>query len=116
MYAAAHIKRVLQTFPGVFKGIGEFTIHKEFVSPKVAGVVASLLNPALDSIFSFCGETGLLAIIHNDINKPFPKVYVETYLSDLKDVFRRHPDASIIWAHVGLGRIVNPVKDQVTLI
>ena len=37
MYAADHIKRVLQTFPGVFSGIGEFTIHKEFVSSKIAG-------------------------------------------------------------------------------
>ena len=37
MYAADHIRRVLQTFPGVFSGIGEFTIHKEFVSAKVAG-------------------------------------------------------------------------------
>jgi len=34
MYAADHIRRVLQTFPGVFTGIGEFTIHKEFVSAK----------------------------------------------------------------------------------
>src|SRR5215470_16896540 len=32
MYAADHIRRVLMTFPGVFTGIGEFTIHKEFVS------------------------------------------------------------------------------------
>ncbi len=40
MYAADHIRRVLQTFPGVFSGIGEFTIHKEFVSAKVAGDVA----------------------------------------------------------------------------
>jgi hypothetical protein len=31
---------VLKTFPGVFEGIGEFTIHKEFVS-KVAGETAS---------------------------------------------------------------------------
>src|SRR4030095_10521914 len=37
MYAADHIRRVLKTFPGVFSGIGEFTIHKEFVSSKVAG-------------------------------------------------------------------------------
>ena len=37
MYAADHIKRVLMTFPGVFSGIGEFTIHKEFVSAKIAG-------------------------------------------------------------------------------
>ncbi len=44
MYAADHIRRVLTTFPGVFSGIGEFTIHKEFVSSKVAGEVASLQN------------------------------------------------------------------------
>ena len=37
MYAADHIRRVLETFPGVFTGIGEFTIHKEFVSAKIAG-------------------------------------------------------------------------------
>ncbi len=34
MYAADHIRRVLTTFPGVFSGIGEFSIHKEFVSSK----------------------------------------------------------------------------------
>src|SRR3954469_17388791 len=42
MYAADHIRRVLQTFPGVFTGIGEFSIHKEFVAAKIAGEVASL--------------------------------------------------------------------------
>ena len=116
MYAPAHIKRVLQTFPGVFNGIGEFSIHKEFVSSKVAGEVASLLNPALDSIFSFCAETGLLSILHNDIDKPFPKAYTQSYVSDLTDVVRRHPGATIIWAHVGLGRIVRPIKDQIGII
>jgi hypothetical protein len=33
MYGVDHIKRVLRTFPGVFTGTGEFTIHKEFVRP-----------------------------------------------------------------------------------
>ena len=55
MYAADHIKRVLMTFPGVFSGIGEFTIHKEFVSSKIAGKTASLLDPALDRILDFRG-------------------------------------------------------------
>ena len=50
MYAADHIRRVLLTFPGVFSGIGEFTIHKEFVSSKISGETASLTNPALDRI------------------------------------------------------------------
>ena len=73
MYAADHIRRVLQTFPGVFSGIGEFTIHKEFVSSKIAGETASLTNPALDRILDFAGEVGLVVLLHNDIDMPFPK-------------------------------------------
>src|SRR5262252_4993958 len=68
MYATDHIRRVLQTFPGVFSGIGEFTIHKEFVSPKVAGEVASLQDPALDRVLDFAAEAGLVVLIHNDID------------------------------------------------
>ena len=79
MYAADHIKRVLKVFPGVFTGIGEFTIHKEFVSSKVSGETASLNNPALDRILDFAAETGLVVILHNDIDMPFPKSGQEPY-------------------------------------
>lgn len=111
MYGVEHIKRVLRTFPGVFTGIGEFTIHKEFVSSKVAGDTASLTDPALDRIFDFCAESGLIAILHNDIDMPFAKQGAEpVYLTQAKDLLRRHPGATIIWAHVGLGRVVHPVQ------
>jgi hypothetical protein len=111
MYAADHIKRVLTTFPGVFTGIGEFTIHKEFVSAKVAGETASLTNPALDRILDFAAEAGLVVILHNDIDMPFAKTDAEpAYLAQMKSLLKRHPKATIIWAHVGLGRIVHPVK------
>jgi hypothetical protein len=117
MYAADHIKRVLQTFPGVFSGIGEFTIHKEFVSAKVAGETASLTNPALDRILDFAGEVGLVVLIHNDVDMPFPRPGQEPYqVLQLRDLFRRHPKTTIIWAHCGLGRIVRPVKDQIGIV
>ena len=117
MYAADHIKRVLLTFPGVFEGIGEFTIHKEFVSPKVAGETASLTNPALDRILDFAGEAGLVVILHNDIDMPFPKPGQDPYqITQLYELFKRHPKTAIIWAHCGLGRIVRPVKDQLGLL
>ena len=112
MYAADHIRRVLKTFPGVFSGIGEFTIHKEFVSSKVAGETASLTNPALDRILDFAAEAGLVVLMHNDIDMPFPKPGQDPYqLTQLYDLFRRHPATTIVWAHCGLGRIVHPVKD-----
>jgi hypothetical protein len=117
MYAADHIKRVLTIFPGIFSGIGEFTIHKEFVSAKISGETASLTNPALDRILSLAEETGLVVLIHNDIDMPFPRSGQEPYmLAQMKALFSRHPNASIIWAHAGLGRIVRPVKDQLAIL
>src|SRR5436190_10326155 len=104
MYAADHIKRVLKVFPGVFSGIGEFTIHKEFVSSKVSGETASLNNPALDRILDFAAETGLVVILHNDIDMPFPKSGQEPYLvKQIRDLFKRHKQTYIIWTHCGLG-------------
>lgn len=117
MYGADHIRRVLQTFPGVFSGIGEFTIHKEFVSAKVAGATASLQNPALDRILDFAAETGLVVLIHNDMDVPFAKEgSTPAYLSQMKAVLKRHPKTTIIWAHTGMGRIVRPVRGHAATI
>jgi hypothetical protein len=111
MYGVDHIRRVLQTFPGVFSGIGEFTIHKEFVSAKISGETASLANPALDRILDFAAEVGLVVLIHNDIDMPFATQGAEpVYLSQMKALLARHPSATIIWAHTGLGRVVQPVS------
>lgn len=111
MYAADHIRRVLQTFPGVFSGIGEFTIHKEFVSAKIPGEIASLQNPALDRILDFAAEAGLVVILHNDIDIPVAKGDAEpAYLNQMKAAFKRHPKTTIIWAHMGLGRLVAPPR------
>ena len=116
MYAADHIKRVLLTFPGVFEGIGEFTIHKEFVSSKIAGEVASLTDPALDRLLDFAAEVGMVTILHNDVDRPFAKKgATPTFLSQVEDVFRRHPRNTIIWAHTGLGRIIQPIEGHVAM-
>jgi hypothetical protein len=117
VYAADHVRRVLETFPGVFEGIGEFTIHKEFVSSKVAGDVASLTDPALDRLLDFAGEAGLVTLIHNDMTFPFPKPdKALVYFDQMRALLLRHPKTTIIWAHLGLGRVIQPVKGHVALI
>src|SRR5258708_34963255 len=110
MYAVDHIRRVLQTFPGVFSGIGEFSIHKEFVSAKIAGEVASLQDPALDRILDFAAEVGLVVLIHNDMDVPFAKEGSQpAYLDEMKALFKRHPNTIIVWAHTGMCRVFRQV-------
>ncbi len=109
MYAADHIRRVLQIFPGVFSGIGEFSVHKEFVTAKVAGEIPSLTNPALDRIFELASEAGLAVILHCDIDVPFDDHdLMPRYNEQLGALARRHPAVTIIWAHLGLGRVIFP--------
>jgi predicted TIM-barrel fold metal-dependent hydrolase len=117
MYAADHIRRVLKTFPGVFSGIGEFTIHKEFVSSKISGETASLTNPALDRVLDFAAEAGLIALIHNDADVPFPKEgAAPAYVAQMKALLKRHPETTIIWAHCGLGRVVVPIHGHIAML
>jgi hypothetical protein len=117
MYAADHIRRVLETFPGVFTGIGEFTIHKEFVSSKLATEVPSLNDPALDRVLAFAGEVGLLVLVHCDMDTPFPKPGAKpTFLAPMKALLRRHPKTTCIWAHLGLGRVIRPLRQHATLV
>jgi Amidohydrolase len=117
MYAADHIRRVLKAFPGVFTGIGEFSIHKEFVSAKISGEVASLQDQALDRLIDFATEVGLVVLIHNDVDVPFAKPgAAPAYAAQMKALFKRHPNTTFIWAHIGVGRIIRPVKEQAAIV
>ena len=112
MYAADHIRRVLRTFPGVFAGIGEFSIHKEFVSSKVSGHPASLRNPALDRILETAAEIGLVVILHCDIDNVRPAEPPD-HAEALLRLFAEHSETAIIWAHTGLGRFIAPAPGHV---
>ena len=62
-------------------------------------------------ILDFAAEAGLVVIIHNDVDMPFAKTDAPpVYLEQMRALLKRHQNASIIWAHVGLGRIVHPVQ------
>jgi predicted TIM-barrel fold metal-dependent hydrolase len=111
-----HIRNVLLAFPGVFVGVGEFSIHKELVSSRVTGHVASLHNPAIDGIFEFAAESGLIVLIHCDIDEMRPTPERPAHIDNLKKLFARHSKTSIIHAHTGLGRYVGPSDDHLKLL
>ena len=117
MYATDHIRRVLRLYPGVFSGIGEFSVHKEVVTPKTVGHTASLRNPALDRVLEFAGEVGLLALVHNDVDVILPHADARpTHFDAFVELVRRHPDTTILWAHAGLGRFIEPTAGYVGLL
>ncbi len=137
-YGAQHIKRVLLTFPGAFAGIGEFTVHKELVSRKIAGETIrstatvplppdldkkgtmSLYAQSLADLLKVAEETGLVVTLHNDLYQTevnydgtVEAIYPDrTYEAALKHLCSTAPQASVIWAHTGLGRYVKPTSSH----
>jgi predicted TIM-barrel fold metal-dependent hydrolase len=101
----------------VFTGIGEFSVHKEFVSDKARPGPANLLGPAIDSVLAAAGEIGLLTILHNDMDVPFATGAEEpAYLEQMKALLRRHPKTTVVWAHTGVGRASRPVKHHAAVL
>ncbi len=109
MYAVEHIKRMLKMYPRTFVGLGEFSIHKEFVSSKIEGSSAVIMSKSLASVLSFAAEAGLPVIFHNDIDTPMNnRTELPTYAKQMYRLLKRHKNTTIIWAHTGLGRTVSP--------
>lgn len=142
MYAAQQVKRAILTFPGAFVGIGEFTIHKEIVSNKIAGEPikytissdvqfppdvkvngkVSLYAKSLEYLLKTASDIGLIVNIHNDI---YPAIVdyngnlislhpSESYVNGLIHLCSKSSNAKVIWSHTGLGRYVKPYKEHLT--
>ena len=51
------------------------------------------------------------------MDRPFArKGEPPAFLAQFKDLLRRHPKSSIIWAHMGLGRVIQPVEHHIAML
>ncbi|WP_156406474.1 MULTISPECIES: hypothetical protein [unclassified Hydrogenophaga] len=101
--------RKLSNNPGVFTGVGEITVHKEWVERKVPIQHQANLtdrSEGLKGLMKTCGVIGMPVVLHCDVDvMPFdrregaPPAYFEPIKAFLAD-----PDCvntKIIWAHAG---------------
>jgi hypothetical protein len=143
-FGVIHIKRMLLLYPGVFAGIGEFSVHKELVGDKIDDDLTktnlgpgeqlppdstdstrnTLYNPSLKTILDFSAETGLVVCLHSDV---YPaKVSYDAksvllspeapYTAGMKHLCGGSPKATVYWAHTGLGRFVKPAADHLKIV
>ena len=143
-YGVNHIKRLLILFPGVFTGIGEFSVHKELVGDKInddlttaniaIGVALppdatelsrnTLYNPSIKTIFNFAAEAGLIVSLHSDVypakvrydGKVLSISPEAPYTAGMKHLCKESPETTVYWAHTGLGRFVEPAPNHLRIV
>lgn len=98
----------MEAFPGVFTGVGEITVHKEWVERKLSGDVQANLKdraPALKFLFQTCGDIGMPVILHCDADvmphertkdTPEHEVSLKELMGD-----PMCQKTTIVWAHAG---------------
>jgi hypothetical protein len=143
-YGVDHIKRLLILFPGVFSGIGEFSVHKELVGDKIDDDLTkanmsldellppdatdssrnTLYNPSLKTIFDFAAEAGLIVNLHSDIyparvtydGRVLGMAPESPYTAGMKKLCKESPKTTVCWAHTGLGRFVMPSSNHLQIV
>lgn len=143
-YGVNHIKRLLLLFPGVFTGIGEFSVHKELVGDKIDDDLIkanmppggklppdatdssrnTLYNPSLRTIFDFAAEAGLIVNLHSDVyparvsydGKVISLSPRTPYTAGMQQLCKESPRTTVYWAHTGLGRFVKPAPDHLRIV
>ena len=144
-YGVNHIKRMLILYPGVFSGIGEFSVHKELVGDKIDDDLIkadmapgeplppdacdscrnTLYNPSLKTIFDFAGEAGLMVCLHSDIyparvtydGKVVSLSPDAPFTAGMKHLCTQSPKTTVYWAHAGgLGRFVKPAPNHLEVV
>ncbi len=143
-YGVNHIKRLLILFPGVFTGIGEFSVHKELVGDKIDDDLTkatmapgetlppdatdssrnTLYNPSLKTIFNFAAEAGLIVNLHSDVyparvsydGKVLGMAPEAPYTAGMKHLCKESPKTTVCWAHTGLGRFVKPASNHLQVV
>lgn len=117
--------RKLSNHPGVFTGVGEITIHKEFVQDKLDPRVQADLRPhrrnteALVHLIRTAGDIGMPMVIHcdADVVPAFRKAGAAAeYFDHARELFSRDEcrNTTIIWAHAaGAGKYSHLRDDHV---
>lgn len=102
MNAIDHIKRMLEWFPGMWKGIGEILTRHDDLSRLTYGEQARANHPALDAVYELAAQLDFPVWIHSDIGTAGKTDPI--YFHEIEEAVAKHPDTTIVWCHVGYSR------------
>ena len=103
-FAARHLQRVLDDFPGVFHGIGELMSRHDDLTALTYGEPPRANHPALLEVYDLASDYAMPVLIHHNISGSYMKEPI--YLREMKNALAHNRNTNIIWAHVGVSRRV----------
>jgi hypothetical protein len=97
--ADAHIRRMLDLYPGLWQGLGEIFTRHDDVTALTEGDTPRANNEALTRVYHLAAEFDLPVMLHSNITSKRERNPL--YLAELEESLRNHPHTRFIWAHAG---------------
>ena len=97
--ADAHIRRMLELYPGLWQGIGEVFTRHDDLTALIYGDTPRANNEAMTRVYHLAAEYDLPVLLHSNITSKRERNPL--YLEEVEEPLRNHPHVRFIWAHAG---------------
>lgn len=103
--AVEHVERMLEWYPGFWKGIGEVITRHDDLTALTYGETARANHPALMPVYKLAAKHDLPVLLHSNITSMASDEPL--YLSEFEEAVKNNPDTRFIWAHAGTSKTIN---------
>lgn len=100
-----HVRRLLETYPGMWKGIGEIFTRHDDLTALTQSETPRANSEALIRIYHLAAEHDLPVMIHSNITSKRERNPL--YLPEFEVALRDHPSVRFIWAHAGTSKEIH---------
>lgn len=97
--ADAHVRRMLELYPGVWQGLGEVFTRHDDLTALIHGEPPRANSEAMHRVYTLAAEYDLPVLIHSNITSQRERNPL--YLAEMEEPLRNHPRVRFIWAHAG---------------
>ena len=94
-----HIRRTIEMFPGLWKGIGEVFTRHDDLTALTHGDVPRANSEAMTRVYYLAAEFDMPVMVHSNITSKREREPL--YLHEIEEPLRAHPKVRFIWAHAG---------------
>ncbi|MBL7249623.1 amidohydrolase family protein [Alloalcanivorax marinus] len=97
--AARQVERLIERYPGLWRGIGEVITRHDDLTALTNGETPRANHPALMKIYKVAGRHDLPVLLHSNLTSLREETPI--YLEELEAALKAHPDTRFVLAHAG---------------
>lgn len=105
-----HIRRLLEMYPGFWRGIGEVFTRHDDLTALTQSETPRANSEAMQRIYLLAAEHDLPVMIHSNITSKRERNPL--YLPELEEALRDHPTVRFIWAHAGTSKEIHRHQEK----